>query len=104
MVIYNQAMMRFTFLNEDERFGPWIRRAQSQPGWVTQFAVLAMVLVVAIPLALIALAAILVGMMVFVVLSLIARLLRGLQVLTGTKPSSVAQPEGGRRNVRIIDP
>jgi len=97
-------MMRFTFLNENQTFGPWAQRVQGQPGWVVRSAALAMVLVVVVPVVLLAAAAIFVGALVFFALSLVAGILRSLNAVFSRGSRSSPVPDQGRRNVRVIDP
>lgn len=82
---------------EHPAFGPWYQRTASRPSWVTRSALGAAVLVVVIPLVLLTLAAVVVGLGVFFVLSAaasVANLLGG----------GFARRGGdGRRNVRVIE-
>ena len=99
-------MRRFDFqhFRQDPRFDGWYRRVSTQPGWVVRAALFAMVLIVAVPLALFVLAALFMGVVVFVLLSLVVRIVWFVQDLLGRgkrvlRPSTYSD---GRRNVRVI--
>ena len=81
--------------------GRWVGYAVSQPSWVTRLALIAMVLVVVVPLAMLALAGLAVGLVVFVTLGLVARVVMMVRSALGR-----LRPTGrgdGRNNVRVID-
>ena len=92
----------YTQMQQDPRFGPFITWVQAgRSGWVLATAVMVGLMVVVIPLVLLALAGLFVGVMTFVVLSLLVRAYEALQSLfsgRGSYPSA-----DGRRNVRVID-
>ena len=78
-------------------------RVSQQPGWVIGVTVAAVVLVFVIPLALLALAALLVGTVVYLVASLLARLSRFFQrALGGETVREPTRTDDGRENVRVI--
>jgi len=78
-------------------FEPWRRGVGGRPAWVTRLAVVAAVLVVVVPLAMLALTGLLVGMLVFFVASLLATMMQAVGSIFG----GGASPSGsGRRNVR----
>lgn len=92
------------YIHQHPTLGPWYASVNRRPGWVTRTAVLAAVLVVVVPLLLLALAAVFVGLFVFVTLGLVgqvvavvsdgwARATSGTQALWGRQ---------GRRNVRVV--
>ena len=94
-------MMWRIYVRQHPRLGPWARRVERQPAWVTRLALTAAVIVVVVPLALLALAAIAVGFVVFVALALVA-------TVVGAVASVLQRPEngpteGGRSNVRVVD-
>ena len=89
------------YVREHPQYGQWYRRVEGRPGWVWKAAVTAALLVVVIPLVLISLAALLVGALVFIVLGVIASILRLFQP---TDRTPAGPPSDGRENVRIIDP
>ncbi|MEE9211400.1 MAG: hypothetical protein V3U29_01980 [Phycisphaeraceae bacterium] len=93
------------YVREHPTFGSWYHRIERQPGWVSRIAVTAAVLVVVVPLVLLALAAITVGLVVFVTLGLIAQLVvmvRGVFVRGGMPSVASGASGGGRRNVRVL--
>ncbi len=92
------------YIRQHPTWGPWYQRVERQPGWVTRVAVTAAVLVVVVPLTLLALAAIVVGLVLFITLGLIAQVIAMVRaLLTGGSTARAPQaPEQGRRNVRVI--
>ena len=82
-------------------------RAQTAPGWVYKAALSAAVLVVFVPIVLLVLAALLAGVIVFVILAIVARLILACKrlarrALGGGRPaSSPFWVDDGRRNVRV---
>lgn len=101
-------MMKIFFeqVGNDPRFGPWVRRVQGRPSWVTRIALTAAVLTVVVPLVLLVLAALVVGVAVFVVLGLVATIINGVAgIFGGGSPGvpGVNEDHVGRRNVRVID-
>ncbi len=103
LLTYRVGMWK-VYLRSHPRFGTWYTRVERQPGWVTRLALLAAVLVVVVPAVLLTLTALVVGLAVFIVLGVLAgivRLVRG--VLTGQAGPSVPETQnGGRVNVRVI--
>lgn len=97
------AGMPWTFnVNNLSRARAWHTRVSRQPGWVIGVTVAAIVLVFVIPLALLAMAALLVGTLVFLVAAAIAKLSA---IVTGLLGGEVREPyptEDGRENVRVI--
>ena len=83
------------YLRSHPRFSVWYERLDRSPGWVNRIAVTAAVLTVVLPLVLLALAALVVGVIVFTLLSIVARLLA---LLAG---GGAAVPDG-RVNVRVV--
>ncbi len=77
------------------------RRVVGRPSWVTKWALIAAAIVVLVPLMLLALAGLVIGTVVFVLLGLIAQVITfvrsGLHSLSGGGSTST-----GRRNVRVI--
>jgi len=89
------------YIREHETLGPWYQKLERQPSWVTKAAILAAVLMVGLPLALIAITALIVGLAVFTVLSLVSAGVATLRELFsggGRRPPA----DDGRRNVRVI--
>lgn len=74
------------------------------PGWAVKAAILAAVLVVAVPLLLLTLAALIVGALVLLVLVAAAVVVRRLRRLGAWLPGrSPRWRDEGRRNVRVIE-
>ena len=84
------------YIRNHSRLGPWYVRLERQPGWVTKAALLAAVLIVVVPIGLLTLAALVVGVVVFVVLGAVAWLLGAAGRLLGGRTDS------GRVNVRVV--
>jgi len=84
--------------------GLWYTRVRSQPGWVVKTAIGVALLVVVVPIVLLTLAAVFVGLVCMLALSLVAAVVRGVSELfkPGT-PGSLKSQDDGRRNVRVID-
>ena len=79
-----------------------LRYALSQPGWVTKWALAAAAVVVVVPLAMLALAGLVVGLVVFVTIGLLARVVAIVRTaFGGLWPNSSRRD--GRDNVRVID-
>jgi len=79
--------------------GSWQQRIARQPGWVFRAAAAATILVFFVPLALLALAAVVAGAFVFMVLGAIAAMIQLLSAaIGGTSGGSGDQ----RVNVRVI--
>ncbi|MEM1209471.1 MAG: hypothetical protein AAF586_11625 [Planctomycetota bacterium] len=95
---------RYTvFIRDHPRFGPTFQRVRRQPGWVARLALTAALLVVVVPILILVAAALLVAAAVFVVGSLIARVLALFSIGGGSRPVA-PRPAGddGRENVRVI--
>lgn len=93
------------YLQQHKTFGPWVHRydrIQRQPSWVLKLALVAAVLVIVVPLLILTFAAILIGVVVFTIGSLVASGLRVISDLFTRRPTSPVQFDDGRRNVRII--
>jgi len=90
------------YVQQHEVLGPWYRRFQNQPGWVTKAAIVAAVLVIGVPILVLTLTAILVGLAVFAVLGLAAQGVRAVRQLFRNVGPAHTTPEPGRRNVRIV--
>jgi hypothetical protein len=90
------------YIREHETIGPWVRKVEGQPSWVTKAALTATVLVVAVPVVLLTLAAIVVGVAVFALLGLAAMGIGAVrQIFAG--PHVPSEPmDDGRRNVRVM--
>jgi hypothetical protein len=88
-------------VNWDYRTGPsrLYGYAAAQPSWVTRWALIAMVLIVVVPLALLTLAAVLVGFVVFVTLRLVAVVIASVRGAFGQH----APEDEGRENVEVND-
>ncbi len=77
-------------------YSRWQHGLGGRPAWVTRAALTAGMLVIVVPLVLLTLAALLVGTLVFAVLSAVAWLIGQ---FSGVGPRS----DDGRRNVRVIE-
>lgn len=94
-------MWRVYFRNHPT-LGHWVLRAERHPGWIWKTALVSMVITIVIPLALLAVAALAIGFIVFVLLGAMATvtsLLQRLLGITRQAPSPLNQP---RVNVRVI--
>ena len=89
------------YTDYSDRFVTYVRLAQGRPSWVIRLTLAAMVLTVVIPLAVLALTALFVGAVVFIVLSLVATIVNALGDVFG---GSRARRHDGRDNVRVIEP
>lgn len=93
---------------EYPNLGRWYINIQRQPSWALKTALLAGALVIVVPLVVLAIAAIVVGVAVFFVMSLIAGLLRIVRDITSFgRPGDASNPQqtrqgDGRVNVRIM--
>ncbi len=90
------------YIRKHPSFGPWYARVERRPGWVAGIAMAAAAVVILVPLLLLTVAAIFVGVVVFVTLGAIVwavALVRSLiaQVTLGTRGRG-----DGRQNVRVI--
>jgi len=91
------------YLQEHQSLGPLYRRVGGKPGWVGGAALLAATLVVVVPLLLLFAAAVFVGVVVFVMLSMIVWVIRMIQRLGARLAlSGGGVGSDGRRNVRVI--
>jgi len=91
------------YFQQHPRLGPWFLRANQRHGWVTACALTAGALVVTVPLLLLVFAAILVGLVVFVTLATIVRIITGIRTLwAGQGQHRPPWSNDGRRNVRVI--
>ncbi len=105
------------YLREHPAFGPWVQRVERRPAWAIKAAIAAAVLMFVVPLALLAVAAVAVGLAVLTILGAAATLqgiLRSaVHGLIGCgwrgrepvgEPGAVWEDAEGRRNVRVIPP
>lgn len=88
---------------DDPRFQAWQHRVGGRPGWVWKSAALAAVLVVVVPLVLLTLAAAVVGLAVFAVMSLVAAIVGGLSNVLGGPRGKQSDAGSYRHNVRVIE-
>ena len=79
----------------------WSRLTIRQPHWVTRVALATGLLILAIPLAILLMVAITVGLLVFTILGLTARLVEAVGRSAG-RTGSGQKADDGRRNVRVI--
>lgn len=89
------------FVQQDPRLSGMYQRVAGRPAWPARLAVLCAGAVIAIPLILLLLAALLVGMVVYFVGSAIASILPD---SAGEKPQSSRPADDLRENVRVIRP
>ena len=90
-----------TYVREHPQFGRWYVGVERQPSWVVKAAAIAGVLVIVVPVVLLTLAALVVAGLVFLVGSLLARILR---LFGNPMREPVRYPaDDGRENVRVID-
>jgi len=90
-------------IRQHETIGPWVRKVEAQPGWVTKAALLTAVLVIGLPLLALALLAVTIGLAVFMVLGLVATGLATVRNLfTGAGTGPRPPMDKGRRNVRVL--
>lgn len=97
--------MWYTNIKDHPNLRSWYTRVESRPGWVWKTAVVLGVLVIVLPLALLAIGAMLVMAAAFAVLSLVAAGLASIRSLLGGPGanSGWSMPrDDGRRNVRVI--
>ena len=97
------------YISNHPKYGRYYHRyyepIERQQGWVTKAAVAAVLLVVIVPVLLLTLAALLVGVFVFVTLSLVSGTFRAIGSLFGGGGRGVSrqsEEEPGRENVRVI--
>ncbi|MCC7145838.1 MAG: hypothetical protein IT443_05285 [Phycisphaeraceae bacterium] len=86
-----------TYIRSNRWTSPWASQVERHPGWVAKTALVAALLVIVLPLALLFFTAVLVGVVVFAVLSLTVRLKAWLGGVF--RAGSLGD---GRRNVRVI--
>jgi len=104
---------RYTFSNlggvaNDARFRAWHQRTGGQPAWVWKLTGLIVLLVVLLPLVLLLLTVLLVGIVSYIVLSLVASVLKifGIAQTPGTSAGAefhVHREDASRENVRVMD-
>ena len=82
--------------------GPIVQRFDGPRGWVLRLALTCAAITILLPLAILLLAGLIVGMTVFIVLSLMASLLEMLG-LGGAREQRQPPGDHERRNVRVID-
>ena len=80
--------------------GPWVRRVEGKPSWVWKAAALAALITIGVPLLALAMAALFVGLVVFVTLGVVAAVLNGIRNLFGGDRSR--DLSAGRENVRVV--
>ena len=90
------------YIKNHPQFGPVYERVNTQPSWITKLALSVALIIFFIPLAVLFLAALLVGTVVFVVLALVVRVITVIQNLFSPERSQTSA-EQGRENVRVID-
>ena len=86
------------YIREHPRFGSWYTRVEREPSWTIRAAVTAAVLVVVVPLVLLILAALMVGGIVFLFASVLARL----KAIWSRSDHKSALRRDGRENVRVV--
>lgn len=93
------------YIQENQWAGPWYRRVQQQPGWVTRLAIGAATLVIVVPVVILTVAAVVVGLAVFFTFGIIASLVRIVAGLFSRNPANryPTSKHDGRENVRVID-
>jgi len=104
-------MIRINFrdMRSDPRagFGNLYRQVTGRPSWPLKIALLIGSLVVVVPLVVLAIAGLVVGVAVFIVLSLVARLLEALGLASSPAESTPARNDppyntDGRENVHVL--
>lgn len=93
------------YIRQHRTFGPWFAQVERQPSWVVKLALAATVLVIVVPLALLTLAAVFVGLAVFILAGFIVsggRVLSDLFSGRGRGGGTTVHVDDGRRNVRIL--
>ena len=98
------AQMRFQFgQGAGQQYRNWSNRINQQPSWVARIAMLVVALVILIPILILIFAAMLAGIIVFAILSI----LNGIANLFGLgnkREAGPRQANDGRENVRVIIP
>ena len=92
-------------LRNHPTLGAWYAKVETRPRWVTKAALAAVVLTVVVPLALLMMAALVVGFVTFMVLGVVAVLVQQVRILFAGERSvdhSLAGGADGRVNVRVI--
>jgi len=90
------------YVREHRQFGPWVQRIDRQPGWITKAAIIAALLAFVLPLALLTLAAVMVGVVIFLTFALIATGLAAVARFWAGLTGRLGADDG-RRNVRVIE-
>ncbi len=90
------------FLEQNQSYRTFSTRLNGHPGWVLRWAFLAGTLVMVIPMFVFVTAGLLVGAIVFIILSLVAKLMNLLGL--GQANAIPAEPDPDlRRNVRVVE-
>lgn len=92
-------------LRNHPTMGAWYAKVENRPRWVAKAALAAVVLTVVVPLALLVMAALVVGFVTFLVLGVVAVLVQQVRILFAGGRSvdhSRADGDDGRVNVRVI--
>ena len=90
------------YMRNHPTMGPWVQRIEHKPGWVYKLAILSAALTIGVPLALLALAAVLVGMVTFIVFSAIATMVAVIIGWFAGSASTHTVSDNHRVNVRVI--
>lgn len=88
------------YVRQHPTMGPWVRRVEGKPSWVWKAAALAALITIGVPLLALAMAAMFVGIVVFVTLGVIAAVLNGIRNLFGGSRHRDMREE--RVNVRVV--
>lgn len=91
------------FLSQSPRLLALHSRFRRYPPWVLRTAVLCAVLTVAIPLMLLVIGGILVGVIVFLLLALVAKIMEMLGMGAPAQRDDAGDVLAQRRNVRIVE-
>ena len=95
------------YINNHPRFGPWYRQVRNKPSWVVKAALVAAILTIVVPVAMLMIAAVVVGVTIFAVLGVIAWVLLQVRLLwhriTGGHVSPPSAANDGRVNVRVVE-
>ena len=90
------------FIRNHPTLGPWFVKVERKPGWVRTSALLAALITVAMPLVLLAMAAMFVGVVVFMTLGAIASIVSLLGQFVNRVGQRGRAKADGRINVRVI--
>ena len=95
------------YVQNNPTLGPMYAKIQSKPSWVWKIAIATVILIVVIPLGLLAVTAMLIGLMVFFLLGALATLLRSLKRIFRSGDNSMFNQtpntdKDARINVRVI--